>query len=98
MILLSLLWECKYKISSCELLLSSIYKVHDEAKDKAFELEMSWVCDESKQQHQKVISHTIFGYALLSAFFLHEVSSMIWIMPLYFIQDFILSEITLVLE
>ncbi|XVF04943.1 hypothetical protein REPUB_Repub05bG0127900 [Reevesia pubescens] len=31
-----------------------IYKVHDEAKDKAFELEMSWVCDESKQQHQKV--------------------------------------------
>ncbi|XP_016671761.1 proteasome subunit alpha type-3 isoform X2 [Gossypium hirsutum] len=32
----------------------TIYKVHDEAKDKAFELEMSWVCDESKQQHQKV--------------------------------------------
>ncbi|TYI25889.1 proteasome subunit alpha type-3-like isoform X2 [Gossypium arboreum] len=31
-----------------------IYKLHDEAKDKAFELEMSWVCDESKQQHQKV--------------------------------------------
>lgn len=33
----------------------SIYKVHDEAKDKAFELEMSWVCDESKRQHEKVI-------------------------------------------
>ncbi|OAY57892.1 proteasome subunit alpha type-3 [Manihot esculenta] len=31
-----------------------IYKVHDEAKDKAFELEMSWVCDESNRQHQKV--------------------------------------------
>ncbi|GMP91626.1 hypothetical protein CsSME_00042240 [Camellia sinensis var. sinensis] len=31
-----------------------IYKVHDEAKDKAFELEMSWVCDESKRQHEKV--------------------------------------------
>ncbi|KAF9675263.1 hypothetical protein SADUNF_Sadunf09G0013800 [Salix dunnii] len=31
-----------------------IYKLHDEAKDKAFELEMSWVCDESKRQHQKV--------------------------------------------
>ncbi|PSR90100.1 Proteasome subunit alpha type-3 like [Actinidia chinensis var. chinensis] len=31
-----------------------IYKVHDEAKDKAFELEMSWICDESKRQHEKV--------------------------------------------
>ena len=31
-----------------------IYKVHDEAKDKAFELEMSWVCEESKREHQKV--------------------------------------------
>uniref|UniRef100_A0A6N2N0R2 Uncharacterized protein n=1 Tax=Salix viminalis TaxID=40686 RepID=A0A6N2N0R2_SALVM len=30
-----------------------IYKVHDEAKDKAFELEMSWVCDESKRLHEK---------------------------------------------
>lgn len=34
--------------------MSSIYGVHDEAKDKAFELEMSWVCDESNRQHQKV--------------------------------------------
>lgn len=33
---------------------SSIYGVHDEAKDKDFELEMSWVCDESNRQHQKV--------------------------------------------
>ncbi|CAI0397756.1 unnamed protein product [Linum tenue] len=31
-----------------------IYKVHDEAKDKAFELELSWVCDESNRLHQKV--------------------------------------------
>nr|GME21568.1 proteasome subunit alpha type-3-like [Ipomoea batatas] len=31
-----------------------IYGIHDEAKDKAFELEMSWVCDESNRQHQKV--------------------------------------------
>lgn len=31
-----------------------IYQVHDEAKDKAFELELSWVCDESNRQHEKV--------------------------------------------
>ncbi|BFI22152.1 20S proteasome subunit alpha 7 [Marchantia polymorpha subsp. ruderalis] len=31
-----------------------IYNVHDEAKDKAFELEMSWICDESKREHQRV--------------------------------------------
>ena len=31
-----------------------IYGVHDEAKDKAFELELSWICDESNRQHQKV--------------------------------------------
>uniref|UniRef100_A0A0D3G993 Proteasome subunit alpha type n=2 Tax=Oryza TaxID=4527 RepID=A0A0D3G993_9ORYZ len=31
-----------------------IYGVHDEAKDKDFELELSWVCDESKRQHEKV--------------------------------------------
>ncbi|OMO81299.1 Armadillo repeat-containing protein 3 and Serine/threonine-protein kinase CTR1 [Corchorus capsularis] len=33
---------------------SQIYKVHDEAKDKAFELEMSWVCDESKAQSNNI--------------------------------------------
>ncbi|KAK6151391.1 hypothetical protein DH2020_014026 [Rehmannia glutinosa] len=33
-----------------------IYGVHDEAKDKAFELEMSWVCDESNRQHQKPLN------------------------------------------
>lgn len=34
--------------------LRSIYAVHDEAKDKAFELEMSWICDESNREHQRV--------------------------------------------
>lgn len=42
-----------YLLMHC-LLISSIYGVHDEAKDKAFELEMHWVCDESNRQHQKV--------------------------------------------
>lgn len=28
-----------------------IYKLHDDIKDKAFELEMSWVCDESDKKH-----------------------------------------------
>jgi len=28
-----------------------IYKVHDDVKDKPFELELSWVCDESKRRH-----------------------------------------------
>eukprot|EP00270_Netrium_digitus_P021783 TRINITY_DN9547_c0_g2_i1.p1 TRINITY_DN9547_c0_g2~~TRINITY_DN9547_c0_g2_i1.p1 ORF type:complete len:251 (+),score=53.72 TRINITY_DN9547_c0_g2_i1:167-919(+) len=31
-----------------------IYGVHDELKDKAFELELSWVCDESKREFQRV--------------------------------------------
>jgi 20S proteasome subunit alpha 7 len=31
-----------------------IYKVHDPIKDKDFELELSWVCDESKKEHVKV--------------------------------------------
>jgi len=31
-----------------------IYGSHDETKDKAFELEMSWVCDESDRQHVRV--------------------------------------------
>jgi len=28
-----------------------IYKLHDDVKDKEFELELSWVCDESKRKH-----------------------------------------------
>jgi 20S proteasome subunit alpha 7 len=31
-----------------------IYGVHDEAKDKAFELELSWICDESGREHKRV--------------------------------------------
>ena len=31
----------------------SIHRVHDE-KDKAFELELSWVCEESGMLHQRV--------------------------------------------
>ncbi|KAI9329239.1 nucleophile aminohydrolase [Zopfochytrium polystomum] len=31
-----------------------IYAVHDEAKDKDFELEMSWICEESGGKHQFV--------------------------------------------
>mmetsp|Transcript_40904 Transcript_40904/g.130675 ORF Transcript_40904/g.130675 Transcript_40904/m.130675 type:complete len:114 (-) Transcript_40904:92-433(-) len=31
-----------------------IYSVHDEAKDKAFELELSWLCEESGNEHKRV--------------------------------------------
>jgi len=31
-----------------------IYKLHDDVKDKAFELELTWVCDESKRLHVQV--------------------------------------------
>jgi len=31
-----------------------IYMVHDDVKDKAFELELSWVCTESNNQHEFV--------------------------------------------
>jgi len=31
-----------------------IYQVHDEVKDKEFKLELSWICAESKFQHQMV--------------------------------------------
>lgn len=32
----------------------SIYKVHDEIKDKMFELEMSWICSESGNKFELV--------------------------------------------
>jgi len=32
----------------------SIHQVHDDAKDKQFELELGWVCDESNKMFQKV--------------------------------------------
>jgi len=31
-----------------------IYKIHDDVKDKEFELELSWVCDESNRKHERV--------------------------------------------
>jgi hypothetical protein len=31
--------------------LLSIHTAHDEAKDKDFELEMTWICEESKGKH-----------------------------------------------
>lgn len=34
--------------------LRSIYTCHDDAKDKEFELELSWICAESKYKHQFV--------------------------------------------
>ena len=32
----------------------SIYLVHDEVKDKNFELELSWVCNDSNGKHEPV--------------------------------------------
>ena len=31
-----------------------IYSVHDDVKDKEFELELSWICQESGNRHQLV--------------------------------------------
>jgi len=31
-----------------------IYKFHDDIKEKDFEVELSWVCEESNRQHQSV--------------------------------------------
>jgi 20S proteasome subunit alpha 7 len=32
----------------------SIHTAHDEAKDKDFELEITWICEESKGKHVAV--------------------------------------------
>lgn len=32
----------------------SIYKLHDDVKDKDFELELSWICDDSNKVHVSV--------------------------------------------
>ena len=32
----------------------TIYSVHDDVKDKDFELELSWVCEESGWEHKQV--------------------------------------------
>ena len=52
-------WVCK---RGCR----SIYGVHDEAKDKEFELEMSWVCDESDKQFVRVRVLNIFAGIFMS--------------------------------
>eukprot|EP00485_Elphidium_margaritaceum_P004906 CAMPEP_0202688668 /NCGR_PEP_ID=MMETSP1385-20130828/4148_1 /ASSEMBLY_ACC=CAM_ASM_000861 /TAXON_ID=933848 /ORGANISM="Elphidium margaritaceum" /LENGTH=265 /DNA_ID=CAMNT_0049343691 /DNA_START=65 /DNA_END=862 /DNA_ORIENTATION=- len=36
-----------------------IYQIHDEVKDKPFELEMSWVCDASQKKHQLLPSNVL---------------------------------------
>eukprot|EP00292_Cryptomonas_paramecium_P022594 CAMPEP_0113684066 /NCGR_PEP_ID=MMETSP0038_2-20120614/13744_1 /TAXON_ID=2898 /ORGANISM="Cryptomonas paramecium" /LENGTH=192 /DNA_ID=CAMNT_0000603669 /DNA_START=199 /DNA_END=777 /DNA_ORIENTATION=- /assembly_acc=CAM_ASM_000170 len=36
-----------------------IYSVHDDVKDKDFELELSWICEESDWKHQKVPSDLV---------------------------------------
>lgn len=53
---------CCKKVVLINILCGSIYGVHDEAKDKAFELELSWVCDESNRQHQKVVFQNLWPY------------------------------------
>lgn len=40
-----------FYLSRCFPFPPSIYKLHDEVKDKELELELSWVCDESKRLH-----------------------------------------------
>ncbi|XP_060531029.1 proteasome subunit alpha type-3 [Cylas formicarius] len=37
-----------------------IYLVHDELKDKNFELELSWVCKDSNGYHERVPGHVFF--------------------------------------
>ena len=34
--------------------IASLYKVHEDAKDKDMEIEMSWICPESKNRHAQV--------------------------------------------
>jgi 20S proteasome subunit alpha 7 len=36
-----------------------IHMVHDEAKDKEFEMEMSWICPETDNQHKFVPKHVV---------------------------------------
>jgi len=43
-----------------------IYKVHDDAKDKDFELELSWVCEESGFKHQ-LIPKDVFDESVQAA-------------------------------
>lgn len=38
-----------------------IYQLHDDNKDKDFELQLSWVCDESNKRHVKVPTDLVEG-------------------------------------
>mgnify|MGYP001800190336 CR=1 FL=1 len=55
-------WALKIYIS-CVIICCSIYTVHDEVKDKAFELELSWV-SEGQLQPAKMSISIIFGLIL----------------------------------
>jgi hypothetical protein len=62
----------------------SIYSVHDEVKDKEFELELSWICEESKYQHEMVpnaiakeaerLAKVSFEYSMPKIFLGHTVT------------------------
>lgn len=41
-------------VSPTDLSQNSIYSVHDDSKDKPFELELSWVCEETGNLHKFV--------------------------------------------
>uniref|UniRef100_A0A0E0KQP0 Proteasome subunit alpha type n=2 Tax=Oryza punctata TaxID=4537 RepID=A0A0E0KQP0_ORYPU len=55
-----LLLSCDLSLYQCR-----VYGVHDEAKDKDFELELSWVCDESKRQHEKGVEKLVTSKMIL---------------------------------
>lgn len=52
-----------------------IYTVHDEAKDKAFELQMSWVCDASARKHVRVPADLVQEAETLAKAALEEMDS-----------------------
>lgn len=49
-----LLINQQFNIRRLPIFVCSIYLVHDEVKDKLFEMELSWVCEESGGRHQFV--------------------------------------------
>ena len=73
----------------------SIYGVHDEAKDKEFELEMSWVCDESDRQFVRVRTlepiADLFLPVQLTSSGVHESLTREHILWLYLVQYVYLS-------
>lgn len=52
-------------MSDLAFLLYSIYKCHDDNKDKDFELELSWICPESGGKHQSVPAEIVAVSAIL---------------------------------